>query len=118
MGAKDIFDNIDKKLLAKFKTFHADNPDVYRQFKQMARKMKTKGYSKYSAVTIIHTIRWERDLESNGKIFKINNDFIALYARLLIYHVPTFEGFFELRTMKPFDRRESSEEKYRKTKNE
>jgi hypothetical protein len=32
--------------------------------------------------------------------FKINNDFIALYTRLLIWHHPVFDGFFEIRGMK------------------
>lgn len=114
MSSAEIFSDIDKKLLNKFKTFHLENPDVYKMFKQYALKIKATGRSKYSAWTIINVIRWEHDVRSTGDVFKINNDYIALYARLLIYHDGTFEEFFELRTMKKSDRRSSDEERYRK----
>ena len=107
-----LFDNIDKKLLGKFKKYHTENPSVYKSFKRYAQKIRIV-HKKYSAWTIINLIRWEIDLQG-GDLFKINNDYIALYARLLMYYEPSFEGFFELRTMKAFDRRDSGEERYRK----
>jgi len=113
MSDKSIFDNIDKGLLAKFKQYHQENPEVFRKFKAYAEQMKDVR-DKYSAWNIISKIRWDTDLQS-GDVFKINNDFIGLYARLLIYKAPEFLGFFELRAMKAFDRRESTEERYRKS---
>jgi hypothetical protein len=111
--AATIFGHTDKKLLERFRAFHDENPKVYDEFKDFALQMAKTGRKKYSAWTIVNRIRWERDLESIGSVFKINNDFIALYARLLIYHLPEMEEFFELRTMKAFDRRTSDEERYR-----
>ncbi len=107
-----IFDGIDENLLQKFKKYHMTYPEVYREFKKLAYKM-IGIRKKYSAWTIINVLRWNFDLK-HEEPFKINNDYIALYARLLIYHDSQFEGFFELRTMKAFDRRESSEERYRR----
>lgn len=109
-----IFDNIDKNLLIKFKKYHLENPKVYEEFKSNAFEMRKTGKSKYSAWTIINKIRWDHDIKTTGDVFAINNDFIALYARLLIHHHPEFNVFFELRTMKESDRRDSAEEKYRK----
>lgn len=108
-----MFQDIDKDLLAKFKAFHLDNPHVYKKFKEYAFKIKKTGRKKYSAVTLINVIRWEHDTETTGDVFKINNDFIALYARLLIHHYPEFDNFFELRKMKAFNRRKSTDERYR-----
>lgn len=110
----EIFEDIDKNLLAKFKTYHLENPHVFREFKINAEKMKKTGRKKYSAWTIVNKIRWDHDLKTLGEPFKINNDYIALFARLLIYQDPTYRDFFELRTMKKYDRRDSGEERYRK----
>lgn len=104
-----IFGEADPKLVARFKDFHEKNGSVYFKFFDYANRALCRGFKKYSAVTIIHTIRWEEDLKSDsGEVFKINNDYIALYARLLIWHHPIFKDFFELREMKS-DRRQISD---------
>jgi hypothetical protein len=113
-----IFREIDKDLLKKFKQYHLDNPHVYRKFKEYSSKMRASGVDRYSGWVIINVIRWEHDLATQGDVFKINNDFIALYVRLLIYHDRTFASFFEMRKMKESDRRSSGEERYRKKKEE
>jgi hypothetical protein len=109
-----IFDNIDAGLLKKFKAYHLANQHVYKRFREAAMEMRGAGRKKYSQVTIINLIRWEYDRANPGDLFKINNDFIALYARLLIFHDESFADFFELRTMKASDRRDSAEEQYRR----
>jgi hypothetical protein len=109
-----IFDNIDKKLLEKFKRFHLENPGIYKEFRFKAYQIKATNRKKYSGWTIINSIRWDHDVSSTGDVFKINNDFIALYVRLLIYHDPSFSNFFELRTMKESNRLSSDNEKYRR----
>lgn len=106
-----IFNNIDQGLITKFREYHGRNPEVYERFLELAKVMKTKR-SRYSAWTIINMIRWESDLRLD-QTFKINNDFISLYARLTIQDHPEFVNFFELRTMKSSDRRDSAEERYR-----
>lgn len=108
---KTIFENIDKDLLAKFKMYHRENPEVWEEFKSMATQM-LKVTDRYSHVTMIEVMRWNSDIKG-GDPFKINNDFKALYARLMIYHYSAFKDFFELRRMKSEDRRDSSEEIYR-----
>lgn len=109
---KNIFKNIDPELLQRFKEYHQANPEIYRQFVIYAHRMKGVR-KKYSAWTVINVIRWNFDLRTTEP-FKINNDFIALYARLLIHHDPSFEGFFELRKMKECRRLVSEEEKCRR----
>ena len=108
--AADLFGDADPELLARFKEFHNANPVVYDLFREKALQMLLTGRGKYSAWVIIQVIRWESDLRTKGDLFKVNNDFIALYARLLIYRDRAFEDFFEIRQMKPKRRKISREE--------
>jgi len=46
-------------------------------------------------------MRWDFEISTNSNTeFKISNDFIALYSRLLIFRDPSFLGFFTLKPMK------------------
>lgn len=109
-----IFQGIDKNLLKRFKEFHEKNGFVYQEFYKLSTKMKLNGRKKYSAWTIINKIRWDYDLKTKGDVFKINNDFIALYARLVIYNDPALSDFFSLREMKQYRRVISKEESKRR----
>lgn len=104
---------IDSKLVDKFIEFHLTNQAVFEKFKTLASLMRGRGRPKYSAWVIVNKIRWDYDIDGPGGLFKINNDFIALYSRLLIASDNSFSDFFELRSMKPNDRRSSDEERYR-----
>lgn len=97
-----LFEGVSESLLISFKAFHRENPDVYQLFKELALQLKQVGKTRYSAWPIINAIRWEKDIRTrtNDK-FKLNNNFIALYARLLMTELPeTFKDFFSLREMK------------------
>lgn len=111
---RKILPDADPGLVARFWDYHEAHPDVFIEFWKLAEEIKLAGREKYSAWTIIQRIRWGHDVQAQNEPFKINNDFIALYARFLIHVAPEFDGFFELRSMKPCDRRVSSEERYRR----
>ncbi len=112
MDKQDLFKNIDPNLLAKFKDYHDRNPHIYREFKRYAKEMR-KHRAKSSAWLITNRIRWDHDINSNGEdCFKISNDYIALYARLLVFHNKEFEGFFVLKKMKSQGRVLSNSERY------
>ena len=113
---KELFANIDRNLLLRFKAYHLENPNVFKSFLAASQEMRRAGRRKYSAWAIVNKIRWDFDISTKDKVFKINNESIALYARLVIYHHPEFCDFFEMRKMKPSDRSEGSEEKYRASK--
>lgn len=74
--------------------------------------MKKAGRKKYSAQAIIYVIRFNQDLKTSGDVFKINNDFTSIYARMLMYNNPDMEGFFEIRKEANLDVK-SSEQKQR-----
>lgn len=87
-------------VMERFELFHERNPQVYEEFKLLANQMIDTGRKRYGAWTLMNVIRWNADLTTRGDVFKINNNFIALYARKLIAEDEKFEGFFEIRRLK------------------
>jgi hypothetical protein len=98
--AQALFGDYPPKELARFKEWHAANPHVYRQFKRNAYRIKATGREYYSAYPIFYHMRFEFDLQTTGDVFKINNNYLSMYIRLLIYNHPEFDGFFELREIR------------------
>lgn len=92
---------MDKQLLQRFLNYHEANPHVYKRFLELAIEMRMTGKKKYSSWFIINRIRWDFDISTKGDVFKINNDFIALYARMVMWNYPDLKGFFSLRGLKP-----------------
>lgn len=94
-------EGIDKSLLRRFQSFNEENKWIYYEFRKRSFEMVRSGKSRYGAWAIINSIRWEKDIATKGnETFKINNDFISLYARMLAYHHPQFLLFFNFRKMK------------------
>lgn len=106
----------DKKLIERFIEYHLGNEDVYVDFVERSFRALFSGRLRYSQWTIIQSIRWDRDMTIRGtEVFKINNDFIALYVRMAISDFPLkLQHFFELRKMKPVGRKMSREETRRR----
>jgi hypothetical protein len=96
----EVFDEADPRLVERFFKFHEENPKIYEQFKLYSQRLLSGGRKHYSAWPIIAKIRFEYDVQTSGPEFKISNDFIALYARLLIAEDISFKDFFKLKKMK------------------
>lgn len=110
-----LFDHYPANVLSDFKKFHAKNPHVYNEFKALAFEMKATGRTKYSSKMIINVLRWRMDMKSKGDVFKINDKFQSIYARMFVYNHPEFMTFFEFR-VRDCSGRPSREEKSRKSK--
>jgi hypothetical protein len=82
-----------------FKLFHEANPHVYAELEELARRWWEKRHPRRMGIaTIYETARYNRHLSTNSpKGFKLNNNFRALYARLLIAHHPEWDGVIETR---------------------
>lgn len=82
-----------------FEKYHAENPEIYAQFKRFTFEKINRGFTHCGAKAVIERIRWETSA-SGGDGFKINNNFPAYYARLFMKDFPKYEGFFRLRKSK------------------
>jgi hypothetical protein len=96
----EFFNEYPKSVIKRFKKFNRKNPNVFKQFVELAFKMLQTGRAKYSARTIIEVMRWERDLQTVGEVFKINDNYTPIYVRMLIHENPEFGDFFELRRVR------------------
>lgn len=108
-----MFAGVDPRIRERFSNYHIANPQVFTLFLHYSFELIDAGRAYYGARSIIERVRWEMNLTTSGDVFKINNDFSPLYARLVIYHFPgVFDAFFRLRRITRF-RRLSHEERRR-----
>ena len=85
-------------LADRFNEYDNNNPHVWQLFKQFARDAYRAGHARFSAQSIIERIRWKTSVETRGGEFKINNDFVACYARKFHHENPHLDGFFRTRS--------------------
>ena len=74
----DAPESVAESIEAKFREFHAENPQVYRELVKRARQIKEKGFDRYSIKTLYEVIRWNAHLTTSGEPFKLNNSFTSL----------------------------------------
>jgi len=80
-----------------FFEFHRQNPKVYDELVTLARKIKSRGYRKYSIKGLYEVLRFNRALKTTGKEFKLNNNYTASYARMIMTNESDLNGFFDIR---------------------
>jgi hypothetical protein len=85
------------KVIEDFKTFHKENPEVYKLFSRFAYEAINKGHTRLSAEMIINRIRWETSVVTTDKDYKINNDYKPFYSRMFMVQNPKYNLFFHKR---------------------
>lgn len=104
-----MFDDVDnEKLIERFKKFHNEHNQIYSEFRKKAFEIRRKR-NKYSHWAVMQAVRWESDVQG-GTDFKISNDYISLYARMLVHFEPSLKGFFSFKSMKSKSARISQKE--------
>ena len=90
-------------LLDRFHKFHAENPHVYQTLVTMCRQYKANEHKdKLGARMLIEAVRWDYRMKTKRDEDqpKINNDYSALYARMIMDRNPDLRGIFNIREMK------------------
>ena len=83
---------------ARFEEFHADNPRVYDVLVALARQwVSSTGRRKLGIKTLYERARWEIAMQTSDADFKLNNNFTAFYARLIMDRERDLDGMFDLR---------------------
>lgn len=84
---------------AKFEEFHTTNPAVYDVLAALARQWITAtGRKKLGIGALYERARWEIALATGDPDYKLNNNFRAFYARLIMRQEADLAGLFDLRT--------------------
>lgn len=82
----------------RFEEFHRDNPHVYRTLVYFARQwVEVTGRRKLGLQMLYERARWDIRTQTSDVDFKLNNNYTAFYARLIMHQEPDLDGIFELR---------------------
>lgn len=98
----------DPRVLARFREYHKENPEVFDTFEELAYRAWDAGVRKMSHWMLLNRVRWEFEVEAHDSSspFRISNDYFAFYVRRLIAKDPQF---IEMFTLKPFKGAERGE---------
>ncbi len=77
--------------------FHRQNPHVYIELRDLARRLLAKGRTHYGIGALFEVARFHRALETSEPAYKLNNNYRAIYARMLMENEPDLAGFFDIR---------------------
>jgi hypothetical protein len=83
---------------AKFRDFHSRNPLVYTELVRLAREAKATGKPRVGIQMLFEVVRWHFFLKTTDADFKLNNNYAAYYARLVMDREPDLDGIFNLRS--------------------
>lgn len=90
----------DLRVRDAFLDFHRANPHIYHGIVRYAHQMRSHGRRRYSMWAVVNRVRWDHDLATGGRsAFKINNNFAAIYTRMVEHFHPDLVGFFGKRHM-------------------
>lgn len=81
----------------RFDLFHAANPHVYNALVRLARQLVDRGHKRYGMAGLFEVLRYRHALTTIDDLFKLNNDYKALYSRLIMEQETDLAGFFEIR---------------------
>lgn len=86
---------------ANFWEFHDNHPEVYDQLVALARQWRSRGHAKLGIATLFEKLRWEWHMQGlqDSQGYKLNNNYRALYARMIMANNPDLNGIFETRKL-------------------
>lgn len=88
----------DATMADKFVAFHESNPHVYCTLRRLARDWVARtGRRQLGIGALFEASRWDIAITTNDPEFKLNNNYRAFYARLLMAREPDLDGLFQLR---------------------
>ena len=86
-------------LVDQFRAFHAANPHVYDALRNLALRLRNNGHRRIGMKMLFETLRYQYMINTSdpNSDFKLNNNYTAYYARLLMDNEPVLAGAFETR---------------------
>lgn len=85
-------------LQLQFEEFHRNNPDVFDEIVDICNELRwRRGFHRCGISLVFERLRWLRAIQTKGDEFKLNNNYRAFYARLVMFLYPGLNGFFEIR---------------------
>jgi hypothetical protein len=87
---------------ARFWIFHRDNPRVYVELLRLAKVAQAFGRKRVGVRMLWEVMRWAITIETHDPLseYKLNDHYMAHYARMLMRENPELDGMFELRQLR------------------
>ncbi|MET9729312.1 hypothetical protein ABZZ79_01210 [Streptomyces sp. NPDC006458] len=86
---------------SRFRQFHNDNPHVLKEMERLAKQWFESGKSSLGVQLLFEVMRWDRSIKTKSSDeFKVNNDFAAHYARMMIARNPNWAGRIRMRALR------------------
>lgn len=83
----------------RFSLFHAANPHVADTLEALAAQWLAR-HDRVGMKALYERARWETGIRTEGDVWRLNNDWTAHYARLLIQRRPEWADAFRLRELR------------------
>lgn len=82
-----------------FWAFHHSNPHVYAKLAHLALQLRRSGVTRWGIKALWEVCRYELAIRTSAsaRSFRLNNNYTAYYARLLMERNAELRGFFETR---------------------
>jgi hypothetical protein len=86
----------------KFQEYHEKNPEVYNHLVRITREAHNKGKKSLSIWLVANVVRWyvNMDTDDPNSDFKISNDYLSRYSRLIMKNNPDLDGIFKTKKLK------------------
>lgn len=87
-------------LAEQFKAFHNANPGVYQALRRLALEAVENKWRRGSISLLYERLRWLYAVQTQGSQYKLNNNWRAFYARMLMDNEEQLSDWFDVRTQK------------------
>jgi hypothetical protein len=84
----------------RFEEFHRRNPEVYREIRRRCDELIRAGVRRFGMRLVWERMRWDHAVQTQGEPWKLNDHYIAHYARLAIRDLPELGKVLELRALR------------------
>ena len=82
--------------VSEFLAYDKENPQVWSAFDKFAKQVIATGREYFGAKAVMERVRWYSVVEANDT-FKVNNNWVAFYARKFGLKYPKHADFFRIR---------------------
>jgi hypothetical protein len=87
------------RMAVDFEAFHRENPHVYEVLVMLTRQwVNGTGRPRIGIGALYERARWELAITTNDPDYRLNNNFRAFYARLIMYLNPELGHVFSVRS--------------------
>lgn len=88
----------DTQTESRFRAYHEANPRVFELFEKFTFEAIDAGAKRLGAKLVAERVRWQGQIRQGTDGFKINNSYVAYFARLFELKHPEYAGIFKTRT--------------------